>query len=132
MRKFLFAALAAAAVLPLQARAAGHSVEDFDLRTAESLMDLCAVPDNDPMVEAAHGFCYGFLSGVNHYHRVLNVGKKARPLYCFPEKTMLTRADAARMYVAWGRDNPQHMQEAPVDNLIRFAVATWPCKSAKR
>ena len=131
MRKAIITAIAAAALLPLQSLAAS-SVEDFDLRTAEDLVDLCAVPDGDPMVEAARGFCYGFLSGVGSYHRAINAGKKATPLFCLPEKGTLTRAEAAKMYVAWARANPQHMKEVPVDNVIRFAVATWPCKPAKR
>jgi glucose dehydrogenase len=62
MRKAVIAAIATAALLPLQALAAG-SVEAFDLRTAEDLVDLSAVPDGAPMMEAARGFCYGFLIG---------------------------------------------------------------------
>ena len=85
----------------------------------------------DQMVEAARGFCYGFLSGVNHYHSAVNAGKRAQPLYCLPDPKP-TRADAARMYVAWSRANTQYLKEAPVDNVVRFAVATWPCKTAKR
>lgn len=131
MRKANIAALAAAAILPVQVWAV-PSVEDFDLRAAEDLVDLCAVPDNDPMAEAARGFCYGFLSGVNHYHRAVNAGKKARPLYCLPANAALTRAGVAKMYVDWGTANPQYSKEAPVDNLIRFAVATWPCTQAQR
>ncbi|MGE5152435.1 MAG: Rap1a/Tai family immunity protein [Bdellovibrio bacteriovorus] len=130
MHRIFLAALAAAALLPLQSRAVPN-VEDFDLRSAGDLVELCAVPDTDPMVETARGFCYGFLSGVNHYHRAVNAGPKGKPLYCLPESG-LNRADAARMYVDWSRKNPQHMKEAPVDNLMRFAVATWPCKQAKR
>ena len=126
MRRVVIAALAAAALLPLQSRAVPN-VEDFDLRTAADLVDLCAVPDGDQMVEAARGFCYGFLSGINHYHAAVNVGKKARPLYCLSEPKP-TRADAARMYVAWSQANPQYMKEAAVDSVIRFAVTTWPCK----
>jgi hypothetical protein len=130
MRKVVIAAIAAAALLPLQSRAVPN-VEDFDLRAAEDLVDLCAVPDSDQMAEAARGFCYGFLSGVNHYHRAVNAGAKAKPLYCLPESG-LTRADAARMYVDWSRNNPKHLKEAAVDNVVRFAVATWPCKQATR
>ena len=130
MRKVIIAALAAAALLPLQSRAVPN-VEDFELRTAEDLVDLCAVPDGDQMVEAARGFCYGFLSGVNHYHRAVNSGAKAKPLYCLPESGV-SRAEAARMYVDWSRKNTQHLKEDPVDSVVRFAAATWPCKSAKR
>jgi hypothetical protein len=130
MRKAVIAVIAAAALLPLQPRAA-PSVEDFALRTAEDLVDLCAVPDGDSMVEAARGFCYGFLSGAGSYQRAINAGANAKPLFCLPEKGAITRGEAARMYVAWARANPQHLKEVPVDNVIRFAVATWPCKQAK-
>ena len=132
MRKVVIAALAAATLVPLQPQAAA-TVEDFDLRTAQDLVDLCAVPDNDPMVEAARGFCYGFLSGAGNYHRALNAGKNAHPLFCLPKaKPRVSRAEAAAMFVDWGRAHPQYLGEAPVDALVRFAVATWPCKQAKR
>jgi hypothetical protein len=130
MRRLVVAAIAAAALLPLQAVAVPN-IEDFELRTAEDLVDLCAVPDSDQMVEAARGFCYGFLSGVNHYHRAINAGAKASPLYCLPESGV-SRADAARMYVEWSQKNAKHLKEPPVDNVMRFAVATWPCKQARR
>jgi len=126
MRIAIIAALAAAALLPLQS-SASPSAEDFELRTTEKLVDLCAVPDGDPMVEAARGFCYGYLTGAGNYHRALKQGKDSQPLFCLPEPKM-TRADAARLFVSWGRANPRHLKEAPIDGLIRFAVTTWPCK----
>jgi hypothetical protein len=130
MNKAVLAALAAVALLPLQSHAAA-TVESFNLRSAQDLVDLCAVSDDDPMVEAAHGFCYGFLSGVGGYHRAINAGANARPLFCLPAEK-IPRVDAARMFVDWGRANPQYLAEAPVDALIRFAVATWPCAQAQR
>lgn len=130
MRKAAFAALAAAALLPIQSNAA-TTVEDFNLRTAQDLVDLCAVPDGDPMVEAARAFCYGFLSGAGSYHRSVNAGKKARPLFCLPEQK-LSRAEGSKLFVDWARVHPQYLGEAPVDALVRFAVATWPCAPAKR
>ena len=130
MRNVVFAALTAAALLPLPSSAA-TTVEDFDLRTAEDLVDLCAVPDNDPMVEAARGFCYGFLSGAGSYHRAVNAGKNAHPLFCLPEQK-LSRAEGATLFVDWARAHPQSLGETPVDALVRFAVATWPCTQAKR
>ena len=129
MRKVVIAALTAAALLPMQS-SADPNVEDFDLRTAEDLVDLCAVRDGDPMVESARGFCYGFLTGAGNYHRAVTAGKDSQPLFCLPEPKM-SRAEAAHLFVSWGRANPRHLKEAPIDGLIRFAVATWPCKQAK-
>jgi hypothetical protein len=126
MQKGKLLGLLTAALLPVQCFGAA-SVESFDLRSAQDLVDLCAVSADDPMAEAAHGFCYGFLSGVGGYHRAINAGKDSRPFFCLPAERV-SRIEAANKYVAWSRGHPQYLGEAPVDNLIRFAVATWPCK----
>ena len=130
MHKLVIAALAAAALVPLHSHAAA-TAESFELRNAGDLVDLCAVPEGDSMAEGSLAFCYGFLSGAGSYHRALVAGKNPRPLFCPPEPR-INRADAAKMFVSWGRANPQYMSEAPVDALIRFAVATWPCPQAAR
>jgi hypothetical protein len=127
MRKAGLAALAMAALLPLQ----GQAANEVDMRTAQDLVNVCAVADDDPNVEGARAFCYGFLSGTASYHASINAGKKAKPVYCLPEAGV-TRAEGARLFVAWGRANPKYLGEAPVDALMRFAAATWPCKPAKR
>jgi len=129
MRKLVATALVAAALLPLLTYAAA-SRESFTLRSAQDLADLCAVPSDDPMVEAAHGFCYGFLSGVGGYHRAITAGGKERPLFCLPAQR-ISRVEAAKMFVAWGQSHPQYLAEPAVDALIRFAVDTWPCPPAK-
>jgi hypothetical protein len=129
MHKAVVAALAATAMLSFPPDTV--SAAEVELRTAGDLMNVCAVPDDDPRVEGARGFCYGFLSGAAQYHRSVNAGKKGKPLFCPPEPR-ITRAEAAKLFVAWGRANPQYLGEAPVDALTRFAVATWPCKQAKR
>jgi len=130
MRKTIIAALAAAAVLPFQLQATATAAT-LELKTAQDLVDLCAVADNDPNVDGARGFCYGFMSGAGHYHRAVNSGNKSKPLFCLPEPKP-SRAEGAKLFVAWARANPQHMGEEPVDALMRFAATTWPCKPAKR
>ena len=129
MRKLIVAALAAAAVLPLQLHA-GVTRATLDLKTAQDLVDLCTVADNDPNVEGARGFCYGFMSGAGHYHRAINAGKKAKPLFCLPDPKP-SRAESAKLFVDWARANPKYLSDEPVDALIRFASATWPCKKSK-
>ncbi len=126
MNKTGLVTLAMAALLPLQIQAA----DEVEVRTAGDLLNICAVADDDPQVEGARAFCYGFLSGTASYHASLNAGKKTKSLYCLPE-TGVTRAEGAQLFVAWGRANPQYLGEAPVDGLMRFAAATWPCKPAK-
>ena len=129
MRKLIVAALAAAAVLPLSLQA-GVTLSTLDLKTAQDLVDLCTVADNDPNVEGARGFCYGFMSGAGHYHRAITSGKKAKPLFCLPDPRP-SRAEAAKLFVDWTRANPKYLGDQPVDALIRFAAATWPCTKAK-
>lgn len=108
-----------------------HSADNFQLRNAQDLADLCAVPDGDPMVEAARGFCYGFLSGAGEYHRAIHLGPRDKPLICPPEPKP-TRAEAAQGFVDWARANPQYMKETAIDALFRFAMAKYPCpKKAK-
>lgn len=125
LRHLVMALLVAAPLLPSVAHAASPS-ESFNLQSAADLLQLCAVSDDDPMVEAARGFCYGFLSGVGSYHRAINPPGSAHPLFCLP-KEKISRVKAAGLFVSWGRAHPQYLGEAPVDSLIRFAMATWPC-----
>jgi hypothetical protein len=127
MRRTGLAALTVAALLPLQI----HAANEVEVRTTGDLLNICGVADDNSNVEGARGFCYGFLSGAANYHWSINAGKTAKALFCLPEGGV-SRAEGARLFVAWGRANPQHLGEAPVDGLMRFAAATWPCKPAKR
>jgi hypothetical protein len=129
MRTTIQAATAAAALLSLLFSAA--SAAEVEVRTAADLVKICSIADDDPRADGARGFCYGFLSGTAQYHHALNAGKKGKPLFCLPEHKV-TRAEGATLFVAWAKANPQHMGEAPVDALARFAVATWPCKRTKK
>ena len=129
MRKSVYAAVVATALLPLPFAAA--TAAEVEVRSAGDLVNICAIADDDPMVDGARGFCYGFLSGAANYHHSLNAGKKGKPLFCPPEPRV-SRAQAAKLFVAWGRANPQYMVEAPVDGLMRFATETWPCKPVTR
>ena len=129
MRTKILAAAAAATLLSLQLSPA--SAAEGDVLTAAELVKICSVPDDDPRADGARGFCYGFLSGAAQYHHAVNSGRKGKPLFCLPQQKV-TRAEGATLFVAWAQANPQHMGEAPVDALARFAVATWPCKPAKK
>jgi hypothetical protein len=127
VRKATLAAVAALATLPLSTQAAAP--ESFQLRSAQDLAALCAVPEGDAMAEAARSFCYGYLRGVHDLHGALKPTARDAPFYCIPTPAP-TRAEAAEKFVAWGRANAQHLSEPAVDALIRFAVATWPCPAA--
>jgi hypothetical protein len=93
-------------------------------RTAGDLVELCAAPEADPLRIAAIHFCEGFVVGAHAYRQsVLTPGTG----YCLPNPPPM-RDQAIAMYVAWARRNPTYLSERPVDNLMRFTDATWPCK----
>ena len=127
MHRIATATLFTLALLPGVSHSAATR-ESFNLRNAQDLVDLCAVPEDDPMTEAARGFCYGYLSGAGHYHRATHLTARDKPLFCLPEvKAMPSRAEVARRFVEWGQSHREHMQEPAIDALVRFAVETWPC-----
>ena len=97
---------------------------DFAADTAQDLLDLCSVdPSNSLYVEALQ-FCYGFIEGMIHYHDRL-VGPDSEPILC--PTGQATRQDVVDMYVVFAQANPQFMDEDPADNVVRAALAEWPC-----
>ncbi len=112
---------------------ASHSAtsEDFKVQTAQELVDLCSVPQGDPMYEAARAFCYGFIAGAYQYDQSIHAGADSKPLICLTDPKP-TRAEAAAMFIRWAKDNSQYLTERPVDTLFRFGVATWPCSVSSR
>ena len=123
------ALLTGAAALLLAAGAASAQVtpQNFLLRTTGDLVALCGVSRDDPNAAAAIHFCHGYYVGIDHSAEIL--GRPLRGvLYCPPDGLQLTRDQVLGMVVAYHRKNPQFASEAPVEGVIRWAAATWPCK----
>jgi hypothetical protein len=128
MRMTVLAASAMLAVWPLQAGAqdAGTAdVDDFDVETAQDLLDLCSADTGNALYAEALQFCAGFFEGMKHYHDRISAGPDVKPIVCPPGE--VTVEDAVDMYVVYARANPQFLGEDPADNLMRAAMATWPC-----
>jgi hypothetical protein len=128
MRTTVLAASAMLAFWPLQVSAqdAGTAdLGDFEVDTAQDLLDLCAVDTGNALYAEALQFCYGFFEGMIHYHDRMSAGPDVKPIVC-PEGQP-TRQDAVDMYVAYAEANPRFLDEDPADNVIRAAMATWPC-----
>jgi Rap1a immunity proteins len=127
MRMRILAAAAMLALWPLQGGAEDGvaDVDDFKADTAQNLLDLCATDESSPMYASAVYFCAGFLEGMKHYHDSLASGPEGKPIVCVPDD--ITVRDAIAVYVAFGRANPQYLGEDPADNVIRAAIAEWPC-----
>lgn len=121
--------LAGAAVLALAAGAASAQVtkQNFMLRTTGDFVALCGVSRDDPNAAAAIHFCHGYYVGVDHSAEIL--GRPLRNvLYCPPEGLKITRDEVLARVVAYHRQNPQFAAEAPIEGIIRWATAAWPCK----
>jgi hypothetical protein len=121
--------LMGAAAIALAAGAAGAQVtkENFTLRTIRDFVALCGVSASDPNAAAAIHFCHGYYVGVDHSAEIL--GRPLRNiLYCPPEGLKLTRDQVLGMVVDYHRKNPQFAAEAPIEGIIRWAAAAYPCK----
>ena len=102
----------------------GYNLEDFQLRTAADLYDICTLPSSDPDHAVAKSFCYGFIEGAGHYDEALEAGSKVQ-IVCAPAST--TREQVVTQFVAYLRANPQYGTEAAVDAVFRAITAKWPC-----
>jgi outer membrane protein assembly factor BamB len=128
MRMKLLAASVVLALWPLQAGAqdAGPAdTGDFAVETGHDLLDLCSADPSNSLYAEALQFGAGFVEGMKHYHDRMSAGPEVEPIVCAPSD--LTLEGAIDMYVAYARANPQFLDEDPADNVVRAALATWPC-----
>jgi hypothetical protein len=110
------------------AAAVDVTAEDFTIRSAQDLLDLCTVSADDEEAVAAIHFCHGFASGAWHYYAA-STGEGAKKFVCMPEP-LPSRHDAVQLFVDWARRHPTNMQEPAVEALFRFLSEKWPCAAA--
>ena len=103
----------------------GYTLEDFNLRTAADLVDVCTVEHGHHHYETARAFCYGFFEGATHYHDTISISPSYQRIVCNPQET--TRTDAVEIFAAYIQANPQYASEAPIDAIFRALVDKWPC-----
>lgn len=118
----------AVAVVPSAAHAEFER-EDFHVRGAQDLVDLCAVKTSDPLYSAAIHFCEGFVAGAWQYHQAQATGPKGVRLVCPPEPPP-TRDEAVALFVAWSGTHADRMAEPAVEALFRFLSEKYPCPAA--
>jgi hypothetical protein len=122
-----FLAGAAALAISAGASAAPVTKDNFYLRNTGDLVALCGVSRDDPNAAAAIHFCHGYYVGVDHSAEIL--GRPLRGiLYCPPDGLRLSRDQVLAMVVDYHRKNPQYAAEAPIEGIIRWAAAAYPCK----
>ena len=105
----------------------GYTLEDFSLRTAGDLVDICTLEQSHPDHMAARAFCYGFFEGGMHYEDAISMSPTYKRISCNPPET--TRTQAVEVFVTYVRTNPQYASEAPIDAIFRALVAKWPCEA---
>ena len=103
----------------------GYSLEDFNLRTAADLVDICTLDQSHPDNVAARAFCYGFFEGGIQYAEAISTSPTFIKLVCRPPET--TRTEAVDVFVAYVRANSQYASKRPIDTIYRALVAKWPC-----
>jgi hypothetical protein len=103
-------------------------LQDFTLKNGQDLADLCDAQPGDEIYAEAKQFCYGFLSGVVHFHDALAVGPNGRRIVC-PEGKV-TRDDGAAIVAAWAKTHPDEASKSdPAEAVVRAALDKWgPCQ----
>jgi hypothetical protein len=103
-------------------------LEDFTLEDGQDLADLCGAEPGNEMYAEAMQFCYGFLSGVMHFHDALSAGPNASRIVC-PEGKV-TRQDGAAIVAAWATAHPDEASRTdPAEAVVKAALDEWgPCQ----
>lgn len=116
------------AVLALGAGPAVAAVtpEDFVVKTADDLFDVCSTEPSDPLYTAAANFCEGYVVGAYHVYEALMAKPGHKPLIC-PPNPKPTRTETITAFVAWGKGHPEYLNETPVEVLFKFLIERWPC-----
>ena len=118
------ALLVTALFLPLAVSAAapqGHQVT-----TTGDLIELCSVSADDPIYDAAMGFCLGYIDAALDYHAELTAGPGNDALTC--PGNSITREEVVTVVVEWSRRNAQYQNtETPVTGVMRAVTEKWPC-----
>jgi hypothetical protein len=123
--------LAAAAVASPLAAGAALTEDDFYIRSAQDLVDVCSSPESDPLNDAADHFCHGFVAGAWQYHQAQANGPEGVRLVCPPDPPP-TRNEVVAGFVSWAGTHSQYMAEPAVDTLFRYLVELAPCPGAAK
>jgi Rap1a immunity proteins len=118
-----FAILAAAAVLTTTAYAVPP--DQYRIRTAGELVNVCGAQPSDADYATAIAFCHGVLAGAYGYFEASTPA--ADRFICAPNPSP-TRTKVANDFVAWAKGRPQVMQDGAIDTLFRYAAEAYPCR----
>jgi len=110
---------------PGNLHADGYALDDVKLHAAGELVDLCTVDPGHEHYVPALAFCYGFFEGIIRYAEAIAGTQDHKQLVCPPAGT--TRRQAVDVFVGYMKENPQYVNEGPVDAIYRALMPKWPC-----
>jgi hypothetical protein len=103
----------------------GYSIEDFKLRSASDLVDVCTIETSHPDHAIATAFCYGFFEGAARYDEAISGTEWYVDIVCTPADA--SRSQAVAVFVEHLGANPQYSSDTPIDAVFRALSAQWPC-----
>lgn len=103
-----------------------HAAEmnEFHVKNAEGLVEICGVSQDDPRYENARAFCRGYLVGAYHYYTA-TVEAEDR-FVCSPNPTP-SLAEVTDGFVVWSKTHPEFLKDQAVDTLFRYLAENYPC-----
>ena len=105
------------------------TTDDFLIVDTQDVVDVCTVPESDPMYAASIAFCHGYLVGAYQYHVALFGAGKSKPVVCLPDPPP-TRTQAVERFIAWVKADPARAKQRPADALTQYLVESFPCDKA--
>lgn len=100
--------------------------EDFTIKHTRDLYKACSMDQDNPFYDKGKAFCYGYILSAFHYDLALHQRKDSGRLICpKPDTTLL---DIVAAFRHWVDQNPQYLDELPVEGVVRSAMEQWPCR----
>lgn len=129
MRRWTLLAIASLWLWPSAAAAVDR--EDFLIVDTQDVVDVCTVPESDPLYTASIAFCHGYLVGAYQYHVAMFGHGKSKSVVCLPEPPP-SRTQAVDQFISWVKADPARAKDKPADALTQFLVETWPCSASAK
>jgi hypothetical protein len=126
MRSGWTALAAGATALLLGTAAQAADDRNGRLDTTDELVTACSEPADAPDRDLYTAFCHGYMVGVYHFAEALARGPDPVRLVCVGDPKPDV-ASATQAFVAWAKANPQHAADPPVESVMRWAMAAYPC-----
>ena len=122
----LYRYVIALSALVLSTQGVAATAQQRHVESTGDLVELCSVSADDPLYDAAMGFCLGYIDATMDYHAALTAGPKNDPIAC-PE-TAVTREEVVVVLMEWSKRNTGNLNsEAPVVGVMRASAEKWPC-----